>query len=338
VNQVILFSDGEPNVGITSAPELARIAARAAEHGVAVTTIGFGHLHDELLMQGMADASGGNYYYVDSPNDMANIFRQEATAILRSAARATDVDMAIPPGLELEEVIGYDYVVSNGRVYVRVGSVPHEQERFVVFKFHGGAGGPIPVDLVYSDLARRGRFGVSCGPTYQAAVGGRDPWALELAGRAEAAWGLAESMSWADEGSELFVISQIGYTRGLIADMRDRIGQGALAAEDKMLLDAQTELGMKVAGEAASSLMSGGVGGLLNFGKKQAASNLSTAASYQIDKTFKPRERIHLEVSFMGGSGTRFVARGGHYKQHDRDASIRYKKARFSSYKMMRSR
>src|SRR5262249_50079476 len=42
VNQVVLFTDGQPNIGITSSSELARIAARAAESGVAVTTIGFG--------------------------------------------------------------------------------------------------------------------------------------------------------------------------------------------------------------------------------------------------------------------------------------------------------
>ena len=40
---MILFSDGQPNIGITSSPELARIAARAAERGVSITTIGFGH-------------------------------------------------------------------------------------------------------------------------------------------------------------------------------------------------------------------------------------------------------------------------------------------------------
>ncbi len=338
VNQVILFSDGQPNLGITSAPELSRIGARAAEHGVAVTTIGFGDLHDEILMQGVADASGGNYYYVDSPNDMADIFRQEAGAILRSAARSTDVNIAIPPGLQLDEVVGYDYVVSGGRAYVRVGSVPHGQERFVVFKFHGGGGGPVPMDLVYADMTRRGRFGISCGPTYQAQAGGREAWALELAGRAEAAWGLQESMSWADSGSEMFVIAQIGYTRGIIEAMREKIGQGALASEDKMLLDAQVQLGAKVAAEAANSLMKGGVGGLLSFGKKQAASNASAAVSYKLDKTFQPRERVHVSITFQGGAGTRFVARGTTYKQRDRDASLQYKRARYTSYKMMRSR
>ena len=338
VNQVILFSDGQPNIGITNPSDLARIGARAAEHGVAVTTIGFGDLHDEILMQGVADSSGGNYYYVDSPNDMADIFRQEAGAILRSAARSTDVNIAIPPGLELEEVLGYDYVVSGGRAYVRVGSVPHGQERFVVFKFHGGGGGPVPLDLVYADMTRRGRFGISCGPTYEARLGGREPWALELAGRAEAAWGLQEAMSWADSGSEIFVISQIGYTRGIIAAIRERLGQQALDSEDKMLLQAQVELGAKVASGAADSLVKGGVGGLLNFGKKQAASNASTAISYNLDKTFRPRERVRISISFQGGAGTRVVARGTTYKQRDRDASLRYKRARFNSYKMMRSR
>src|SRR4029077_12608706 len=92
LTQVVLFPDVQPNIGITSSSELARIAARAAEHGVSVTTIGFGMEHDELLLQEMADAAGGNYYYVDSPGDMSRIFQQEAGAILRSAARSTDVD------------------------------------------------------------------------------------------------------------------------------------------------------------------------------------------------------------------------------------------------------
>jgi hypothetical protein len=338
VNQVILFSDGQPNIGITSSAELARIAGRAAEHGVAVTTIGFGMEHDELLMQGIADASGGNYYYVDAPGDMAGIFQKEAGAILRSAARSTDIDLPIPPGLELEEVIGYDYVVANGRVYVRLGSVPHGEERYVAFRFRGGAGGRVPLGVVYSDLARRGRFGVNCSPGYDGRGGGRDNWALELAGRAEAAWGLQESMAWADQGSEAFVISQIGYTRGLIGTMRERLGPQALAEEDDMLLKAQTELGLKIASGAASSLLHGGVNGLLNFGAQQAASNVSTAVAYNVDKAFRPRERVYVSVNYMGVSGTRYVAHGTPYKPHDHDASIRFKRARWRSYQMMRSR
>jgi len=338
LNQVVLFSDGQPNIGITSSSELARIAARAAEHGVATTTIGFGMEHDELLMQGMADASGGNYYYVDEPGDMPKIFQQEAGAILRTAARSTDVDMVLPPGIVLEDVIGYDYVNAGGHTYVRIGSVPHDQERFVVFRFQQGGGGQLPIGLVYSDLSRRGRFAVSCGPGYDGRMGGRDSWALQLAGRSEAAWGLSEAMSWADSGSEIFVISQIGYTRGIIATMRERLGPQALGEEDKMLLDAQMNLGLKVGTEAAHSFMSGGVSGLMNFGKQQVASNAATAVSYNIDKTFHVRVRLSVQTNYNGQPGTRFVARGTPYKARDRDASLKFKRARYSSYKMMRSR
>jgi hypothetical protein len=338
VNQVILFSDGQPNIGITSSPELTRIAARAAERGVSITTIGFGMEHDELLMQGLADASGGNYYYVDSPNDMPGIFQQEAGAILRSAARGTDIDLALPPGLQLEEVIGYDYVVVGNHVYVRLGSVPHDGERYAVFRFRPGNGGPVPFGVVYADLARRGRFGVSCAPTYTAARGGSDSWALELAGRAEAASGLQEAMAWADTGSEPFVISQLGYTRGTIATLRETLGPQALSDEDNMLLQAQAELGLKMATGAANSFMHGGISGLVDFGAKTAVSTATTAVVYNIDKAFRPRTRVTVQVNYYGGGGTRYVERGTPYKPRDRDGSLRFKRARFKSYNMMRAR
>jgi len=338
VNQVVLFSDGQPNIGITSSGELARIAARAAERGVSVSTIGFGHEHDEMLMQGIADASGGLYDYVDSPEDMRRIFERQAGVILRSASRATQIDLAIPSGLTFQDVIGYDYYLSGNHVYVNLGSVPHDEDRYAVFKFQPSAGGRLPLDLVYADVTRRGRFGVSCALPYDGARGGNDAWALELAGRAEAAWGLQEAMAWADSGSEIFVISQLGYTRGIIATLRENLGPQALAAEDGMLLSAQTDLGMKVATGAANSFMSGGVGGLVNFGANQAVSNATTAVVYNIDQSFRPRVRMGMPVTYLGGSMVLYPSRGTPYKPHDHDASIRYKRARYRSYHMMRTK
>jgi hypothetical protein len=289
-------------------------------------------------MQGIADASGGNYYYVDSPADMAGIFQQEAGAILRSAARATDIQLTLQPGLELEEVIGYDYVVTGNQVHVQFGSVPHGGERYAVFRFRGGAGGSMPMGVVYSDLARRGRFGVGCGPVYQAAAGGTDAWALELAGRSEAASGLQDAMAWSDQGSEVFVISQLGYTRGLIGAMRERLGPQALSAEDSMLLQAQTELGLQVASGAAHSFLSGGVSGLVHFGEQQAVSNATTAVAYNVDKSFRPLAPVSLQVTFHGQPGTRYLAHGTRYKPRDHDGSIRFKRARWKSYQMTRAR
>jgi hypothetical protein len=338
VNQLVLFSDGQPNIGITSSGELMRIAGRAAEHGVSVTTIGFGQDHDELLMQGIADASGGYYYYVDKPGDMAAIFQREAGSILRSAARATEVAFTLPNGAVLEDVIGYDYYMVGNSAWVRLGSVPHGESRYVVVKLRAAQSTHLPFNIVYGDMVRKGRFGVSCGPRFDGRKGGSDNWALELAGRAEAATGLADAMAWSDRGSEIFVISQLGHTRGILAGMKDVLPAGSLGAEDNMLLEAQALLGLNVAKGAFSSLRSGGVSGLMNFGAKQAVSNATTAVTYKVDQAFQPLARVTFQVVFQGTATTRYAARGTTYHPRDSDASLRFKRARYQSYEMTRLR
>ena len=67
-------------------------------------------------------------------------------------------------------------------------------------------------------------------------------------------------------------------------------------------------------------------------------SNATTAVAYNIDKAFKPRARVSLQVTTWARSGTRYVAHGTTYKPRDRDASLRFKRARYSSYRMMRAR
>ena len=340
VNQVVLFSDGQPNIGITSSSELARIAARAAEHGVAVTTIGFGMEHDELLMQGMADASGGNYYYVDSPDDMPRIFQQEAGAILRTAARIDRRRPGAAAGLQLEDVIGYDYVTAGGHTYVRIGSVPHDQERFVAFRFQRRERRPAS-DRASSTRTSRGAGASACRarPATTARAGGRDNWALELAGRAEAALGPAgiDGLGRQRQRGVRHLADRL-HARHHRDDARAAGPAGARRRGQDAARRAGRTWASRSATEAAKSFMSGGVGGLMNFGKQQAVSNATTAVAYNIDKTFQHARAHHRAGQLQRRVGTRYVARGTTYKPRDRDASLRFKRARYSSYRMMRTR
>ena len=200
-------------------------------------------MHDELLMQGMADASGGNYYYVDSPDDMPRIFQQEAGAILRTAARMTDIDLVLPPGIVLEEVIGYDYVTADGHIYVRLGSVPHDQERYIAFRFRGGGGGQVPIGhrVLRPGAARPVRRVVL------ARLRRRDGRARQLGARA----GGPRRGGLGPAGIDGLGRQRQRGVRHLAdrlharhhRDMRERLGPQALADEDKMLLDAQVEPG-----------------------------------------------------------------------------------------------
>jgi Ca-activated chloride channel family protein len=341
VNQVVLFSDGQPNIGITDPHRLADLAAGAAERGVAVTTIGFGLEHDELVMQTLADAGGGSYYYVDTPGDIPTIFQREATGMLRMAARDTVVQVALPAGLIVDDVIGYDYFLGGGRLWIRMGAVPHDEERYVVMRLRADGGGTsaLPVAFAYSDMARRGKFGVNCQPGFRIDAGGRDPWVLELAGRAEAAWGLAEAMGWADGGSEVFAISQIAHTRGTLASIRAQLGAGALAQEDSMLEGAQARLGFNVATDAADAGLSGGLSGLLSFGRRTALNTASAAVTSKVDAAFRPLVRAAVQTSWYGQPVGFYSARTQRpYKMHKGDRNRAYKRARFESYVMMRVR
>jgi Ca-activated chloride channel family protein len=63
-HRIVLLTDGLANAGITDPATLLRLCALARAAGV-TTTRRFGPDYDEHLLRGMADAGGGNSYYVE---------------------------------------------------------------------------------------------------------------------------------------------------------------------------------------------------------------------------------------------------------------------------------
>ena len=64
---MILATDGDFNVGVTSEGELTRLIEEKRESGVSLTVLGFGtgNLKDST-MEKLADKGNGNYAYIDS--------------------------------------------------------------------------------------------------------------------------------------------------------------------------------------------------------------------------------------------------------------------------------
>ena len=86
-NRVLLLTDGLPNVGITDPDQLVGMCAHANEHGVRTTTIGFGEDYDERLLGRMAEAGGGNMYYIEHADQAAAIFGDELAGLLSLSAQ-----------------------------------------------------------------------------------------------------------------------------------------------------------------------------------------------------------------------------------------------------------
>jgi Ca-activated chloride channel family protein len=81
VNRVILATDGDFNVGVTSQGALVRLIEEKAKTGVFLTALGFGmgNLKDSTLEK-LADRGNGNYAYIDSLPEARKVLVEQVGA------------------------------------------------------------------------------------------------------------------------------------------------------------------------------------------------------------------------------------------------------------------
>jgi Ca-activated chloride channel family protein len=110
INRVILATDGDFNVGVTSEGELQTLIQEKAKSGVFLTVLGFGdgNLKDST-MELLADKGNGNYAYVDSAFEARKVLVREAGATLVTVAK--DVKLQVewnPARVASYRLIGYE--------------------------------------------------------------------------------------------------------------------------------------------------------------------------------------------------------------------------------------
>ncbi|HEX6308995.1 MAG TPA: VWA domain-containing protein [Longimicrobiales bacterium] len=108
VNRVILLTDGLANVGIIDPQRLTGLAAQAQRERITTTTIGFGADYNEGLLRAMADAGGGNMYYIERTDQAASIFADELQGLLDLGAQNVAVEVRLMAAAELVAV-HHDY-------------------------------------------------------------------------------------------------------------------------------------------------------------------------------------------------------------------------------------
>jgi Ca-activated chloride channel homolog len=113
INRVILCTDGDFNVGLTSEGELTRLIERERERGVFLTVLGFGmgNLKD-ATMEKLADRGNGNYAYIDSIAEARKVLVKEAGATLVTVAKDVKLQIEFNPAA----VAGYRLIGYENRV------------------------------------------------------------------------------------------------------------------------------------------------------------------------------------------------------------------------------
>jgi Ca-activated chloride channel homolog len=110
VNRVLLATDGDFNVGMTSFDALKDFVASKRSTGIALTTLGFGmgNYNDRLVKQ-LADSGNGNYAYIDTLNEAQKVFNEEMSATLFTIAKDVKIQIEFNPNLVSEyRLIGYE--------------------------------------------------------------------------------------------------------------------------------------------------------------------------------------------------------------------------------------
>jgi Ca-activated chloride channel homolog len=95
LNRVILLSDGLANEGLTDPNVIAAECKARAARGVSTTTMGLGEDYNEDLMQKMGEEGDGNYYFIETPQQLEDIFHTELKGLMANIG--TKVSLGIEP-------------------------------------------------------------------------------------------------------------------------------------------------------------------------------------------------------------------------------------------------
>ena len=108
-NRIIMGTDGDFNVGVTSTDDLLKIVEEGAKQGIYLTVCGFGtgNLNDSM-METVSNHGNGTYEYIDSEDEMMKVFVHERNRFV-SVANDTKVQITFDPAsVDSYRLLGYE--------------------------------------------------------------------------------------------------------------------------------------------------------------------------------------------------------------------------------------
>ncbi|HEY3452365.1 MAG TPA: VWA domain-containing protein [Myxococcales bacterium] len=110
VNRVVLATDGDFNVGVTSEGSLVRLIEEKAKTGVFLTVLGFGMgNYKDSTVEKLADKGKGNYAYIDAELEAKKVLVEEMGSTLVTVAKDVKLQVEFNPvRVASWRLIGYE--------------------------------------------------------------------------------------------------------------------------------------------------------------------------------------------------------------------------------------
>ena len=110
VNRIIMASDGDLNVGVTSESDLYDLVDGQRESGIYLSVLGFGSgNYKDNKMETLADHGNGSYHYIDCTEEAERVLKENLTANLVPFADNVKVQVEFNPAqVKAYRLIGYE--------------------------------------------------------------------------------------------------------------------------------------------------------------------------------------------------------------------------------------
>jgi Ca-activated chloride channel homolog len=110
INRILLATDGDFNVGVSSTDQLKDMVAQERKHGISLSTLGVGNVsYNDHLMEQVADAGDGKYSFIDTLQEARKVLVNEFTSTLQTVAQDVKLQLEFNPAVVKEyRLIGYE--------------------------------------------------------------------------------------------------------------------------------------------------------------------------------------------------------------------------------------
>ncbi len=132
LDRVVLLTDGLANAGVTDPREIASVSAGMAEKGIITSTVGVGADYSEILLGRMAEAGGGNTYFLRSAAEVEEVLEEELGGLLSVAAEGLQIRFEpARKGVQAEQLNAYRMAPDGAWV---LGDVYGNQAKIIVLE------------------------------------------------------------------------------------------------------------------------------------------------------------------------------------------------------------
>lgn len=132
VRRVLLLSDGLANEGEINPDVLAEKARALRTQGIVTSTFGLGADFDEVLMSRLSTEGGGHFYFIEQPQQIADLLASELGDALDVVARDVRLVVTGDESVEVAPLTGYVIEGMGQWTEVQLGDLTSGQELTVV--------------------------------------------------------------------------------------------------------------------------------------------------------------------------------------------------------------